>query len=424
MQDGDFLISPVARWKTAPPESLIVTHSGIRGRPQEGLTVEVVEDAVQGLVELLSHRGVDLSLAVARDERPAGESLACQVIEAALAAGADVVDLGAVSTPAAKFASARLGLGGAVIVTGSHLAPDWNGLKLVSAPNCLPVDPRSLPSGGGTRRARGHRLREVRVGSRHAAAVSDLVDRAAIKRAALTVDGAGGVGDELPQLLELLGCRSTRRRPDVGFRFDADGDRLGLIDEHGAILPHDVTLPLVALARGARSVIRGADTATIVDGLLARSVHVVAPGELHLAEALIELGADIAGEGNGGVIFPQLGPWRDALMAAASVLELVAREGRPVSELVAELPRRALRRSVVEDKPPPPLGERLWVLARREALELGDPLVGIHVSRPGGAWALVRLSATEPVLRVTAEAATEEEAFSLHAEMREGLYSG
>ena len=178
------------------------------------------------------------------------------------------------------------------------------------------------------------------------------------------------------------------------------------------------------LARDARSVVKGADTSRAVDDLVAArggAAIVVPPGELHLVRALRETGADLGGEGNGGVVVPEVGLARDGLAVAAVILEWRAREGRPLSELAAELPRYARRRSAVPCPPAATAGPALQAIAGRLGAAVPiDPEVGVHVERPE-AWGLLRRSATEPVLRITAEARTESAAAELHAELRDAV---
>ena len=114
------------------PESLIATHSGLRGRPGIDLTVPVVRRVIGSFVTLLENRGAPPSVAVARDERPAGIDLASTVIAIARELGLDVRDLGAVATPTAKLAARLRELEGAVIVTASHLGPEWSGPRVVA----------------------------------------------------------------------------------------------------------------------------------------------------------------------------------------------------------------------------------------------------------------------------------------------------
>ena len=399
----------------------MATHSGLRGRPGAGLTPALVRQAVGGLLALLADAGRPLSVGVARDERPDGVELSAAVVGAAAEAGAEVVDFGAVSTPAAKLAARRLALGGAVVVTGSHLGPDWNGLKLVAGPSYGPVDLRELPAPLAPSPQRGQVSQDGTAEAGHVAAVCESVDEELIRGARLRVRCSGGVGSAAAAVLERLGCSPDGSAADMTLALDADGDRLSLVDERGAALESDLVLALAAQARDARSVVKGADTSRVVDEVVSGrggSVRTVAPGELHLVRELVASGGDLAGEGNGGVVVPSVGLARDGLAAAVSILALRARTGRPLSALAAALPRRAIRRSSLPGSPAADLDR----LAADFAAPLpGDAEDGVRIERPDGAWALVRRSATEPVLRITAEAPTAEAADALHNELRTAL---
>jgi phosphomannomutase len=174
-------------------------------------------------------------------------------------------------------------------------------------------------------------------------------------------------------------------------------------------------------------VVKGADTSRAVDvlaGSLGGSVSTVPPGEINLIRGLETTGGDLAGEGNGGVVVPDVGHARDGLAAAAVIVALLAARRTSLSAIAAELPRVARRRSTIPCLEPARARACLEELARRFGLESGDPHAGVLIDTGNGAWGLVRLSATEPVLRVTAEAATEHEAEALHAELRAGVLEG
>jgi phosphomannomutase len=168
--------------------------------------------------------------------------------------------------------------------------------------------------------------------------------------------------------------------------------------------------------------VKGADTSRIVDRVVASeggSVVCVPTGELHLVRGVVAHRAGVAGEGNGGVIVPEVGLARDGVAAAAVILELVATTRRPLSQLVAELPATARRRSAIpcaDDATALAALQRL--AARVGAPPVADPTLGVAVERRGGAWALIRMSATERVLRLTAEGPTPAVADELHEEMR------
>jgi phosphomannomutase len=295
---------------------LLATHSGLRGRPGIDLTTGVLERALGGFVRLLPGRA-PWTVAVARDDRAEGVALAAEVIAILRSRGAGVVDLGVVTTPGAKVAARALGCAGAVIVTGSHLAPEQNGLKLVVGPAFGPVDAGRLPDPAppdGSPPAPGPLREHDGAALLHVDAICAAVDAGAIRAAGLAVACTGGAGAAATLLLDRLGCRATGR-PDVTVHLDADADRVQLADESGVLLDAELTLPLVVLGLGARRVVRSTDTSRAVDAMA--RVHVVPPGELHLHEALVATGADLAGEGNGGVIVPAAGPGRDGLAAAA-----------------------------------------------------------------------------------------------------------
>ena len=407
------------------PESLIATHSGLRGRPAVDLTPPVVRRVIRAFATLLGERGAPRSIGLANDGRPGGRALAGEAASCAAAAGLDVVDFGEVSTPTAKLASRLHALGGALIVTASHLGPEWNGIKFVAGPTYLPVDVRDLlllPEPASS--SAGSVVAEEGAVGLHAEALCGSVDSELIRAASLQASCRGGVGRLGDLVLERLGCRRGTGKLDLGLRLDADGDRLELVDERGTTVDTEAVLPLAAVATGAASVVKGADTSRMVDEIVGSrggTVTVVAPGELHLVEALEPAGAELAGEGNGGVVVPGVGRARDALAAGVLLLEHLARTRRPLSELVAELPRFVRRRSTVECDG---LGETRELLAGLAAF-LGvpgprDPEAGITVELDG-AWALVRRSATEHVLRITVEAPRRAATDTLHREIVAGL---
>lgn len=400
------------------PASLIATHSGLRGRWGVDLTDDVVESVVRRFTTLLRVGGRSVRLGAAHDERPEGSEVAALVIDAARRCGVDVVDFGAVSTPVAKHAARVRRLDGAVVVTGSHLEPEWNGLKLVVGPSYAPFDVRQLPvAEAPTGTVRGSVQRDETAARDHADAVCASVDAALIRAAGFGVTAEGGVGSSSALILDALGCRTGT---DAGLRLDPDGDRLQLVDELGAELDPEVVLPLVTLALEGNVVVKGADTSRMVDDLVS-VVHVVTPGELHLIEALTMQAADLAGEGNGGAVVPAVGLARDALAAAAAVLGLMARTGCSLSRLVADLPHYSRVRSSVACEGVEEAQRAMRSLADLLGADEPQPEDGLRVERGERTWGLVRQSATELVLRLTTEAPTAAEAEALHAELRQGL---
>jgi phosphomannomutase len=411
---------------TSSASGLIATHSGLRGRVGSDLTEDVVSHCASAFVELLRRRGSAGPIAVARDGRTTSGDLAAAARAAVLATGSDLVDLGVTSTPAAKLAARRRGLAGLLVVTGSHLGEGWNGVKLAAAPLFAPVDVRLLPETPARNGVRPGRLEDdPRAPDEHAAAVVAAVDAGAIRAAGIAADVADAPDAAAGLVLDRLGCR---RGGGIGLELDADGDRLLLTDEEGRRLDPEATLALAALGRRPALVVKGADTSRLVDLVIGASrgrAIVVQTGELHLVEAVVAHGAGLAGEGNGGVVVPQVGLARDGLAAAAVVLELVARERRPLARIADGLPRLARVRSALDWHDAADALETLRALGRRfGAPAVADARLGVRIEEPDGAWGLVRLSGTEQVVRVTAEAATVEAARELHDRLRGAFLGG
>jgi phosphomannomutase len=396
----------------------MATHSGLRG---PGLSGADVERTVGGFLTLLSDLGLGGGLAMASDGRPGNEELCERVVETVTGGGLDLVDLGIVATPTAKIAARSMGLAGAVIVTASHLPHGWNGVKLAIGPDFFPVDVGALPPPpDGPGGDRGSFSRDPGAAAIHAAAVCGSVDEESIRGRGLVATVSGGAGNAPAIALERLGVRVAVGGADVQLHLDADADRLALGDEAGTMLDEEDTLALVALSRRPAAVVKGADTSRALDELVAGwggAVTTVPPGELHLVEALSELGAELAGEGNGGVAIPAVAPARDGLGAAAAILQLLAREGMPLSELAAGLPRYERRRSRIECERPGDAEAALDALASWAGTGV-DPGIGLRLDRGGDLWALVRPSATEPILRFTVEGGDGSDVERLHSELR------
>ena len=235
----------------------------------------MVVRTVGGLLALLRRRQLPVAIAVARDERESSAGLASTVMEAAISSGADVVDLGVLPTPAAKLAARRRDLGGAVIVTGSHLDPELNGLKLAAAPTYGPLDVNELfkpaeaelAGPAATRGGRGRVRADDAATQEHVHAICEAIDAERVRAAKLSASASGSAGAGPAMLLEELGCARPEAHPQIGLRLDADGDRLALIDEQGAALDSELTLALCLLGLEARDVVKGADTSRMIDAL-------------------------------------------------------------------------------------------------------------------------------------------------------------
>jgi phosphomannomutase len=387
--------------------------------------------------------------------------------------GCDVIDVGLVPTPTVQLAVEHHRAAGGIVLTASHNPIEWNALKFIG-PDGIFLDSvagtrvRELAAGGGNslQRANYNAIGGVEADSdaisRHLAAVLALrgVDVRGIKRrrfrvALDTVRGAGGA--VMPELLERLGCRVAainletdglfprppepvpenlkalgalvrRKKADIGIAVDPDVDRLAIVDEKGRAIGEDYTLAFAVRAvrpSARRPVVCNLSTSLVVeDAARDYGAQVVrAPvGEAHVARKIIELKAVIGGEGNGGVIYPALHVGRDAPVAAALVLSLLARErgGATVSELIARAPRYTIVKAKLErgTRNVERLVANVYPALRSRFPEAtADTQDGLRLSWPDR-WLHVRLSGTEPIIRLIAEAPSRADAERLIDEGR------
>ena len=449
-------------------EGLMVSVSGVRGRVGEALTPEIVARFAAGFGVWALGRGGSRSVVVGRDSRVSGPMFHRAVLAALESVGATVIDVGMAPTPTIQLAVEHHHAAGGLAITASHNPIEWNALKFIG-PSGLFLDPgesaamRAVVDGEMIPRASWDRLGSVTVDgeavARHVEQILALpyVDVAAIRARGFHValDCCHGAGATImPALLERLGCRVTainlptdgrfprppepvaenlgelealvrRSGADVGLAVDPDVDRLALVADDGRAIGEDFTLALatrLVLRHRQGPVVTNLSTSLLIDEAARGGGQVVvrAPvGEVNVAVRMRELGAVIGGEGNGGVILPELHLGRDAPAGAALILQLLLEDARPLSAIAAEYPRFAIVKDKL-DRPSAPLDAVYEALTRSFAGATADRQDGLRLSWPD-AWLHVRPSGTEPIVRVIAEAPTTDRARSLIADARAPL---
>lgn len=439
-------------------ESLIVSVSGVRGRVGIDLTPEVVGGFAAAFGAFVRDEGWGDHVAIARDSRPSGPEFVKAASRALQVAGCRVSDLGLVPTPTALLAIEELGLGGGIVVTASHNPKEWNALKLASPQGSFltPEEGARFLAGlraGGPPAGRtepGAAVETPGAVDRHIERVLglDLVDPALIAAGGFKIvldcaRGAGGV--ILPATLERLGVdvvgielepdgrftrepepvpgnlgvlreRVAREGADLGMAVDPDVDRLALVDGAGRAIGEDFTLALAAklvLAHRSGPVVANLSTSQIVESVCREAgaeYHQSPVGEAHVAAAMRRVGAVVGGEGNGGVILPALHLTRDAPLAVALILQLLAETGMTLGAIVADYPQFV----IVKNRFPRGRTELDALAARLESAfpgALADRRDGLHLRWPERRmWLHCRASGTEPILRVIAEGPREAEA--------------
>jgi len=353
------------------------------------------------------------------------------------------------------------------MISASHNPIEWNALKFVGSTGLFldAAEGEAMRAlvGQPFPRATWDRLGTVEADdeapTRHIDAVLALpvIDTGLIRARKLRVAldccrGAGAV--IMPALLERLGCQVTvinlepdgrfprppepvaenlgelealvsRTGADVGFAVDPDVDRLAIVANDGRAIGEDYTLALAArvvLSQRPGTVVTNLSTSRIVDDVAARSGSRVvrAPvGEVNVAIRMREERAVVGGEGNGGVILPGLHLGRDAPLAAALVLQLLAEGEETLSQIVSGYPRYAIVKDKL-DRPPVALDAVYDALRSSFSDAQVDTQDGLRLSWPDS-WVHIRPSGTEPIVRVIAEAPSVDAARALVARSREPL---
>lgn len=446
----------------------MVSVSGVRGRVGEALTPEIVSKFAAGFGHwALSRHPANRTIVLGRDSRVSGPMFHHAVIAALESVGARIIDIGIVPTPTIQLAVEHHHAAGGLGITASHNPIEWNALKFIGSSGLF-LDGDEAREMRAVVESNFPRATWDQIGTveeddaaieRHINAILALpfLDVAGIRARTFHValDCVRGAGGRfMPSLLERLGCTVSSinmevdgrfpRPPEpvaenlgelealvkksgaaVGFAVDPDVDRLALVSDEGKAIGEDYTLALAAsvvLKHRDGPVVTNLSTSRIVDDVAERAGRTVvrAPvGEVNVATRMRSEGAAIGGEGNGGVILTEMHLGRDAPVGVALILQLLHQENRKLSAIVSDYPRY----SIVKEKlalPPAPLDSVYKSLRAAFPDAEVDNQDGMRLSWRDR-WVHVRPSGTEPIVRVIAEAPTEEGARSLIRAGREAV---
>ncbi len=448
---------------------LMVSVSGVRGRVGEGLTPEVIAHFAAAFGAYALRRGPGKRVVIGRDSRVSGPMFLRAATAALQSVGCDVVDVGIAPTPSVQLAVEDLGAAGGLAVTASHNPIEWNALKFIG-PTGMFLDAEEgremrafldgeIPRAGW--RDLGAWEEDEGAIQRHLDRILAIpfldVERIRERRFHVALDCVRGAGGRIfPRLLEALGCTVTainletdglfprepepvaenlkeledlvvRSGADVGLATDPDVDRLSLVSGEGRAIGEDYTLALAAklvLAHRPGVVVTNLSTSRLLEDVTAAAGTplVRAPvGEINVARRMQSEQATIGGEGNGGVILPDVHLTRDAPVAAALILQLLAETGEGLGALADGIGRYEIVKEKV-DRPAQPLDQVYDLLAERLGAPEVDRQDGLRLAWPAERrWAHLRPSGTEPIVRVIAEAPTRGEAEALVETLRAAL---
>lgn len=457
--------------------TLIKSISGIRGTiggpAGENLTPRDVVKFTTAYVRLISDRVANRKpvIVVGRDARLSGELVSDLVEGTLLASGADVINVGLCTTPGTEMAVITKHADGGIIITASHNPRQWNALKLLNADGeflsaaegqqvlaLSEEEAFDYPAIDGI----GRVLSREEYNDEHIRRVLALpmVDVEAVRRRhyKVVVDAVNSVGGMvMPKLLRELGCEVVelnceptgefahnpeplpehlreisevvvREKADLGVVVDPDVDRLAFVSEDGTMFGEEYTLVSVAdyilSEHPGNTVSNLSSTRALRDVTKRRGGHYYASavGEVNVTTKMKEVGAVIGGEGNGGVIYPELHYGRDALVGTALFLTWLTRRGMTLTQLRATYPAYYASKNRIELTPEIDVDKVLREVKACYANENVNDIDGVKIDFENN-WVHLRKSNTEPIIRVYTEARSMEEADALAqrfiAEIRE-----
>ncbi|MEY1638712.1 phosphoglucosamine mutase [Tenuifilum osseticum] len=448
--------------------ALIKSISGIRGTigggVGENLTPIDIVRFISAYAEWLKQRnnGKRCRVVVGRDARISGEMVNNLVVGTLMGCGVDILNLGLATTPTVEMAVIHEKTDGGIILTASHNPRQWNALKLLNEKGefLSDTDGRKVLEIADSENFSFADIDNLGVTNEEYSYIDehiehiinlkyvdiDAIGKANFRVAIDCVNSVGGIA--LPRLLKALGVKDIielytdptgdfphnpeplpehlteisqvikERKADVGFVVDPDVDRLAIINEDGTMFGEEYTLvacaDYVLSQKPGNTVSNLSSTAALRDITLkyGKEYFASAVGEVNVVTKMKEVNAVIGGEGNGGVILPELHYGRDALVGIALFLTLLAKSGKKCSEIRQQYPNYFISKNKLELRQglnPDAVLERLMAKFSNEQINTID---GLRIDFAEG-WVHMRKSNTEPIIRIYAEAKSPSKANEL-----------
>ena len=408
------------------------------------------------------HPNKRITIVLGRDARLSGEMVERLVEGTLLGTGVDVINVGLCTTPGTEMAVITHRADGGIIITASHNPRQWNALKLLNEHGEFLDDAEgkqvlSLAEESDFAYPEidniGHIVMREDFNSKHIEQVLalPLVDKEAVRQRKfkVVVDAVNSVGGiVIPALLRELGCEVVelncdptgefahnpeplpenlteisevirREGADLGVVVDPDVDRLAFVMENGEMFVEEYTLVAVAdyvLRHTKGNTVSNLSSSRALSDITARyegcSYAAAAVGEVNVVKKMKDTGAVIGGEGNGGVIYPELHYGRDALVGVALFLTYFAGLDMTMSELRRSYPAYYASKNKIQLTPEIDVDKILATIKSRYSGERINDIDGVKIDFEHN-WVHLRKSNTEPIIRIYTEAHTMEEADSL-----------
>ena len=448
--------------------TLIKSISGIRGtiggHAADNLTPIDVVKFTTAYARLIKDKnpGKRITVVVGRDARLSGSMVDSLVEGTLLGTGVDVINVGLCTTPGTEMAVITHKADGGIIITASHNPRQWNALKLLNERGEFLDDAEGkqvLAMAEDTEYSYptidhiGKVVLREDFNQKHIEQVLTLklVDKEAVRKRKfkVVVDAVNSVGGiVIPALLRELGCEVVelnceptgefahnpeplpqnlteisevirREGADLGVVVDPDVDRLAFVMENGEMFVEEYTLVAVAdyvLQHTKGNTVSNLSSSRALSDITSRyegcSYEAAAVGEVNVVKKMKDTGAVIGGEGNGGVIYPELHYGRDALVGVALFLTYFAGKNMTMSELRKTYPAYYASKNKIELTPEIDVDKILATIKQRYSDERVNDIDGVKIDFAEN-WVHLRKSNTEPIIRIYTEAKTMEEADAL-----------
>jgi len=438
---------------------LIKSISGFRGtiggKPGENLTPQDIVECTAAFGQWMLNTNQNRKVVIGRDGRISGEIASALVSNTLRSMGISVVDLGLSTTPTVEIAVPLENAGGGIILTASHNPKDWNALKLLNqkgefisakdGAEILDLVAQKNVEYATVDQLGGYRVDDTYI-QKHIEQIlaMPLVDVEAVRAQAyrVVVDAINSTGAlAVPPLLEALGCHVILlngeingqfahnpeplkehlsqlsmevrlQKANLGIAVDPDVDRLVFMCEDGELFGEEYTLVAVAdyvlSKRPGNTVSNLSSTRALQDVTLkyGGQYHAAAVGEVNVVQKMKAVDAVIGGEGNGGIIVPELHYGRDALAGIALFLSHLAQYGKQISTLRKTYPEYYMAKTKIVRSPEIDMEKIFTALADKYHREKINTEDGLKIDFEDG-WVHLRPSNTEPIIRIYSESHSE-----------------
>lgn len=440
--------------------SLIISVSGIRGIVGENLTPDI---AVRFALAFGTYIKGNKKVIIGGDTRITGDMMKNAVISGLLGTGCEVIDVGIAPTPTVQFLVKSLNADGGIVISASHNPIQWNALKLYKKGGILlnkkegeiikqiflknkfnhvkwDKYKKAIKDESLTEKHSDHVLKTI-----------NYKNKIKSKKFKIALDSCNASGSYItPKMLKELNCSVNgyfikpdgyfphspepnasnlkgfiqymkKKKSAIGFAQDSDADRLAVLDEKGNFLSEEHTVALTvdyvlsiydkksALKKFDKSVVVNLSTSRMIDDVAKRynaKVYRTAVGEINVVEKLIKTKSVIAGEGNGGVIFPLINYGRDSLAGIGLILDYMAYTGEKISDLLKKIPSYVMMKTKFDTSN---ININKVIKAIKKDYSSGkiNEIDGIKIDYPDY-WFHIRSSNTEPIVRLIMEAKSKQ----------------